>query len=205
MALSRLQCRSCTTTYQSMSRSHRRVALDMYNNHRFPVYELISVHLLPLLHQESIESVDNTPSSITPATRTRLYHALLTSHHLISPTKRRSMQRWSSEFSLTGFAKVGYPGVIYCAGEKENVEEFVGKVKGMQWLALRVRFVEELEDARGHETVGIEGGKGGKGGNNDRSWVELEKVGEVVEYMRSIGREKCVLELGLGAGSSTQV
>ncbi|KAG1738668.1 uncharacterized protein EDB91DRAFT_1054485, partial [Suillus paluster] len=42
--------------------------------------------------------------------------------------------------SISGFAKVGYPGIIYTEGAQENVEEFVANVKSMQWLALRVRF-----------------------------------------------------------------
>ena len=53
------------------------------------------------------------------------YHALFTSHHLISPIKRRSLQQWSASLSLTGFAKVGHPGVIYCEGARAQVEEFV--------------------------------------------------------------------------------
>jgi hypothetical protein len=105
------------------------------------------------------------------------------------------MQRWTSELTLTGFAKVGYPGVIYCEGEKESVEDFVAKVKAMQWLALRVRFVEELEE----ESDGITDGKDRK---NEKQWVELEKVGEVVQYMRDIGRESYVLDVGLGAGAN---
>ena len=103
------------------------------------------------------------------------------------------MQRWTSELSLVGFAKVGHPGVIYCEGEKENVEEFVAKVKAMQWLALRVRFVEDLEEEHQGEDDCKRGGR----------WIELEKVGEVVQYMRDIGRDKYVLEVGLGAGANT--
>ncbi|KAG1782277.1 hypothetical protein EV702DRAFT_961134 [Suillus placidus] len=68
------------------------------------------------------------------------YHALLTSHHFMFPTKRRSLQRWSSELSISGFTKVGYPGVIYAQGSQESIKEFVANVKSMQWLALRVRF-----------------------------------------------------------------
>ena len=63
----------------------------------------------------------------------------------------------------------------------------------MQWLALRVRFVDELSENEPLEVTGE-----GQG----RHWIELEKVGEVVEYMRHIGREKYVLDIGLGAGAS---
>ncbi|KAF8624146.1 hypothetical protein AX17_007209 [Amanita inopinata Kibby_2008] len=175
---------------------------------RYPVYELVSLRLLPLLHEEAEKpnaqlnpSNSNSNSNIRTSPRAtteteaadskeskRIYwHALLTSHHLISPTKRRNLQQWSSSLSLSGFAKVGYPGVIYVEGERGGVEEFVEDVKGMQWLALRVRFVEALE--------------GGEGGNG-RRWREFEKVGEVVEEMRRLGREKYVVEMGIGSSKT---
>lgn len=87
-----------------------------------------------------------------------------------------------------GFAKIGYPGVIYGQGSKDYVEEFVENVKAMQWLALKVRFVEPLENAGNNEPGQLKG------------WREFEKVGEVVEEMRRLGRGKYVLEMGIGAG-----
>jgi len=123
-----------------------------------------------------------------------VYHALLTSHHLISPNKRRSLQQWSSTHSLTGFAKVGHPGVIYCEGAQAQVEEFVANVKAMQWLALRVRFVEPVP----HEGI-----QDASGNNRERrNWVEFEKVGDVVEEMRRLGRESYVTEMGIGSAGT---
>lgn len=152
----------------------------------FPVYEVLSAYLLPLLHENAAESpVHNTPPS---QANEPIFHALLTSHHLKSPQKRRSMQRWSSELHLHGFAKVGHPGVIYCWGAKSDVEEFVTKVKDMQWLALRVRFLEELLDGA---SKSFERGSWG--------WNEVEKIGEIVEEMRKLGRERYVTDLGIGS------
>jgi len=63
----------------------------------------------------------------------------------------------------------------------------VDNVKGMQWLGLKVRFVEQLD----HPNM------------TRRRWIEFQKVGEVVEEMRRIGREKYVVEMGIGSlGSS---
>ncbi|PCH34347.1 hypothetical protein WOLCODRAFT_63598 [Wolfiporia cocos MD-104 SS10] len=166
----------------------------------YPVYELISAHLLPFLHAEAekvahneypSETVREASSSTTSPTP--LYHVLLTSHHLKSPNKRRSLQQWVHELPVTGFAKVGYPGVIYCSGEQPQVEEFAANVKAMQWLALKVRFVEPLPDAEHQAET-----------NNRRRWTEFEKVGEVVEEMRRLGKERYVVEMGIGsAGGST--
>lgn len=83
---------------------------------------------------------------------------------------------------------MGYPGVIYAQGLKDSIEEFVENVKTMQWLALKVRFMEPLENM--NDT-----------GPELRGWREFEKVGEVVEEMRRLGRGKYVLEMGIGAGA----
>ncbi|KAF9812518.1 hypothetical protein IEO21_06157 [Rhodonia placenta] len=141
--------------------------------------------------QDNPTSPSSTPTSATPTVR---YHALLTSHHLKSPNKRRSLQQWSHELSIHGFAKVGYPGVIYCEGEQAQVEEFVGNVKTMQWLALRVRFVESLAD---HE----ERQRGAE--IEKKRWSEFEKVGEVVEEMKRLGRTKYVVEMGIGSAGTS--
>jgi len=96
------------------------------------------------------------------------------------------LQQWASSLSLVGFCKIGHPGVIYAQGIGENINKFVQNVKSMQWLALRVRFVEALCDGESILSDGI------------TPWVEFEKVGKVVEHMRSIGREKYMLEMGIG-------
>ncbi|KAG2116166.1 hypothetical protein DEU56DRAFT_173236 [Suillus clintonianus] len=156
----------------------------------YPIYELLCMHLLPKLHEDghaepSSGSMDFLEQqNIKRSLEIRHYHALLTSHHLVSPTKRRSLQRWSSELSISGFAKVGYPGVIYAQGAQENVEEFVANIKSMQWLALRVRFVEPIDLANDEHRQG---------------WTEFQKVGEVVEEMRRRGRDKYITEMGIGS------
>ncbi|KAF8625481.1 hypothetical protein AX15_005355 [Amanita polypyramis BW_CC] len=163
----------------------------------YPNYELLSLHLFPLLqaqYAENVNSEGQDRAEFNPKkTKMLIYHALLTSHHLISPHKRRSLQEWSSSLCLSGFAKVGYPGVIYIQGEQDSVEEFVAKVKSMQWLALRVRFVEPLEEM-GSEVEGTEHPLVKKG-----SWEEFQKVGDVVEEMKRLGREKYVIEMGIGS------
>ncbi|EIW64483.1 uncharacterized protein TRAVEDRAFT_41894 [Trametes versicolor FP-101664 SS1] len=175
-------------------------AIEEVTGSEYTLYELISTHLLPRLHADSgtqrtvvpsDKSTSTEPASAPPPTSSPRYHALFTSHHLKSPQKRRSLSQWSHELSLTGFAKVGYPGVIYCEGSREDIEDFVSRVKSMQWLALRLRFVEPIPQTGNPDT---------------REWSEFEKVGEVVEEMRRRGRESFVVEIGIGsAGASSAV
>ncbi|KAI0026422.1 hypothetical protein K488DRAFT_66721 [Vararia minispora EC-137] len=145
------------------------------------------------IEREKLQSsTDDNKSFASEPEFEQTHHALLTSHHLVSPTKRRSMQRWASQLRLVGFAKIGHPGVIYCSGTRTAVEEFVGNVKAMQWLALRTRFLEPLSESKVEKT------RCGR-------WAELEKVRDVAEEMRRLGREAFVVEMGvIGTASSTR-
>ncbi|KAJ6606801.1 hypothetical protein B0H10DRAFT_1819474 [Mycena sp. CBHHK59/15] len=178
-----------TRTEQEHWQSLIHEKLDEIASSDFPVYELLCLHLLPLLHAQAptATAADQqllpVKTATTPGPR---FHALFTSHHLISPKKRRSLQQWSGSLKVSGFAKIGYPGVIYAQGEQSSVEEFVANVKAMQWLALRLRFMELLPEG-GNEAQAAEG------------WSEYEKVGEVVEAMRRLGREDWILEMGVGS------
>ena len=194
--------------YRGASASIRCRKRSMYSQkplykRRYPIYEMISVHLLPRLHANLEERAAEAAERATEATaasgsselkqNSPRYHALFVSHHLKSPQKRRSLSQWSHELSLVGFAKVGYPGVIYCEGKQEDVEDFVERVKSMQWLALRLRFIEPAPLSKEKE-----------GQNNQRGqWAEFEKVGEVVEEMRRLGREQFVVEMGIGSAGNT--
>ncbi|KAI6012766.1 hypothetical protein F5J12DRAFT_718279 [Pisolithus orientalis] len=158
----------------------------------FPVYELLSLHLLPKLHEHNQNLVLPTstgPPSEIHSHQPKVFHALLTSHHLVSVTKRKLMKAWSSELHIAGFARIGYPGLIYAEGGKENVEEFVRNVKGMNWLALRVRFIEQVEPESGQAASVGDG------------WVEVQRISEVLELMRKRGRESYITQHGIGNSS----
>ncbi|KAJ7696721.1 hypothetical protein B0H17DRAFT_929133, partial [Mycena rosella] len=157
-----------------------REKLDEIAASDFPVYQLLCLHLLPLLHEQT--QMPAAPADEPPDVPGARFHALFTSHHLVSPKKRRALQQWSGALGVAGFAKVGHPGVIYVQGAQPSVEEFVANVKGMQWLALRLRFVELLS---------------GEGEAQAQGWAEYEKVGEAVEAMRQLGREDWIVEMGI--------
>ncbi|KZT43837.1 hypothetical protein SISSUDRAFT_1057371 [Sistotremastrum suecicum HHB10207 ss-3] len=158
------------------------------------VYQVLSAHLLPFARQQSdqarrdhISSVEHPRSQ--PSHAPVAFHALFTSHHLISTKKRRSLQQWSSSLHLMGFAKVGYPGLIYCEGLQDDVEEFVANVKSMQWLALHNRFMEALPPSDHLQSR--------------REWLEMEKIAEAVQYMKALGRHSFVADMGIGSTSTT--
>ena len=120
------------------------------------------------------------------------HHALLTSHHLIAPSKRKDLSSLSHDLKLVGFAKIGHPGIMYVEGEPEDVDEWLKEVKTWQWLALRVRVGSEPLDAPRND----------KGPARRGSWKEVEKIGEALEWLRDRGRESLLLDIGMGSGAS---
>lgn len=108
-----------------------------------------------------------------PLQRTvRVKRVLLWSHHLLAISKRKDIVSWSSELSLAGLSKPGcvppfsrhglwamskslshvhsYPGVIVIEGEESDSDEFVRRIKALQWQALQVR-CEETEEVQRQE------------------------------------------------------
>ncbi|KAH6911047.1 hypothetical protein BKA70DRAFT_1370811 [Coprinopsis sp. MPI-PUGE-AT-0042] len=155
----------------------------------FGLYNVLSAHMLPLLHEYEVdhaqEAISNDEKQDTDRfTNSTIYHVFFNSHHLISPKKRKALQQWTSSLSLAGFAKVGYPGIIYAQGSQENLEEFVANVKAMQWLALKVRFVEPLP-TKYLESSSLQW----------TGWREFQRVGE-------LGREEYIFEMGIGSSSN---
>ncbi|GJJ14161.1 hypothetical protein Clacol_008421 [Clathrus columnatus] len=194
------------TTYGNVNKKDQERWMNIIQEKRFevrdaefPVYEILSSHLLPLLHEETLAKLagdivlplESVPSSTVPKPKA-IFHALLTSHHLISTQKRKSLKEWSQEHHLSGFAKIGYPGIIYCTGLESDVQEFVSKVKDMQWLALHTKFIETIPDQQGKCDS-----------FTDRpNWKELEKIGEVIEEMKRYGREEYAYDFGIGSSGT---
>lgn len=154
---------------------------------RYPLYQLITSHLLPC-----IQSHVETPSP--PATRSpncprkqslRPARVLFTSHHLLAPSKRRDLASLSHDLRLVGFAKTGHPGVIYAEGDLDDLEAFAREVKSWQWLALRMRLLEEADIAL------AEKGR----------WQEVEKIGEAIDWMSANADPSLLTDLGIGAAA----
>lgn len=175
---------------------------DWSTEDEYPLFQILTDELLPLLAPTTAPSSPKQPHQEATSAKEndeKPHHVLLTSHHLIAPSKRKDLNSLSSQLSLAGFAKTGHPGIMYAIGSRSDLVEWLREVKSWQWLALRVRIspepIEEEESGgRGKES-------GARGGRGRGEWVELEKVGEAVEWMRKRGREKMLTDLGMGVGA----
>ncbi|WWC62508.1 uncharacterized protein I303_105104 [Kwoniella dejecticola CBS 10117] len=176
----------------------------------YPLYQLLTTHFLSILAPST-----SSPSTQSPTksgrpeapqdSPSKPHHCLLISHHLLSSTKRKDLISLSSKLSLIGFSKTGHPGIMYSIGREEDLEEWIREVKSWNWLALRIRIspetiAEEKQDLLNDESKGKE--KGARGGKGRGDWTELEKINEALDWLRTRGegREKILIDAGVGGG-----
>ncbi|BGP12434.1 hypothetical protein JCM10213_007000 [Rhodosporidiobolus nylandii] len=99
--------------------------------------EWLTANPLPSSRQSSAEPA---PPPVRPkAGPLQLKVVLLWSHHLLATSKRKDIVAWSTELELWGLSKPGYPGVIIVEGLQDHVDDFVWRIKQLQWKALQVR------------------------------------------------------------------
>lgn len=72
---------------------------------------------------------------------------LIYSHHIISKTKRSNIKDIASQYDLTGFMKVGWPGLLIVEGDEANCCDFYEEIRRWAWqyLVLRGEMQEEFE------------------------------------------------------------
>ncbi|KEQ73931.1 DUF1115-domain-containing protein [Aureobasidium namibiae CBS 147.97] len=90
----------------------------------------------------------------------KIKRVVIWSHHLLATSKRKDIQAWSKELSLSGYSRPGHPGSIFVEGDEDQVDEFIRRLKQLRWQALQVRG-EETADKRicgpGHGVLEVEG------------------------------------------------
>lgn len=64
---------------------------------------------------------------------------LIYSHHIISKRKRADMLELARHLNLTGFLKIGWPGIIIIEGSEEDCQSFYDGIRGWSWQYLVVR------------------------------------------------------------------
>lgn len=83
----------------------------------------------------------------------QLGRRLIYSHHIISNKKRSDIRSLASEFQLTGYVKIGWPGIIIVEGREGDCQAFYDTIRRWAWQYLVVRgemqeSVESLEEKR---------------------------------------------------------
>jgi len=110
----------------------------------------------------------------------KIKRVVIWSHHLLATSKRKDIQAWSKELSLSGYSRPGHPGSIFVEGDEDQVDEFIRRLKQLRWQALQVRG-EETADKR------ICGPGDGV--------LEVEGLGEIAEALKKIDADTADLFL----------
>ncbi|CAG8589899.1 9478_t:CDS:2, partial [Acaulospora colombiana] len=79
----------------------------------------------------------------------RICRILIWTHHLLSLEKRKNVCKWAEELGIWGYSKPGYPGIIIAEGLHVNVQEYISRLKKLNWQAITVRSeeAETIENA----------------------------------------------------------
>mgnify|MGYP001794514174 CR=1 FL=1 len=68
-------------------------------------------------------------------------------HHIYSKTKRKLILEWSGDYNLTGFSLPGKPGVVCLEGAEEDVNDYFGRLRRLNWKKITCRHREEGDEA----------------------------------------------------------
>jgi len=103
---------------------------------------------------------------------------LIYSHHIISNKKRSDMKYLAQHYKLTGYIKVGWPGLVILEGDDESCNRFFDDMRQWNWQYLVVR--GEMQE---HVQTTLDGMRKFEG------FVETESMSEVADHCRRVGLE----------------
>mmetsp|Transcript_8321 Transcript_8321/g.8484 ORF Transcript_8321/g.8484 Transcript_8321/m.8484 type:complete len:347 (-) Transcript_8321:191-1231(-) len=60
-------------------------------------------------------------------------------HHIIASNKRKLVMEWAVQLGLSGFSKIGWPGVVLIEGTEAGCQEYVRQLQHLRWKQMVVR------------------------------------------------------------------
>lgn len=94
---------------------------------------------------------------------------------------------------------------MYAIGDEADLTEWIREIKSWNWLALRVKMgPEPIPEEKEQETERRGREEGARGGKGRGEWVEVEKVGDALNWLRERGGEKrarILTDAGVGSGT----
>lgn len=129
----------------------------------------------PTAADETAESNVNvgTASSSTVLLGRRLIY----SHHIISKIKRGDIHNLTSHYKLTGYMKIGWPGIMIVEGLDEDCNAFYDEIRPWAWKFLVVRG-EQQERVRDVDAS-----------RRFSEFIETDNMSRVAQHCREVGLE----------------
>jgi hypothetical protein len=133
-------------------------------------------------------NANNTQSTSSSSSPIILGRRLIYSHHIISKTKRADMRNLASHYKLTGYVKIGWPGIVILEGRDDDCNAFYDDMRKWAWKYLVVRG-EMQEKVPG---VGAADNHTSGGVDSKRlfpTFLETDDMSIVANHCREVGLE----------------
>ena len=124
------------------------------------------------------EDTTTTKEPMSPCSLTR---NLIYSHHIISSVKRADIKRLASELHLTGYMKIGWPGILLLEGNDADCIEFYDAIRRWAWQYLVLR--GEMKETAVSSPSSLESQR------KFHAFLEVESMSVVADHCRQVGLE----------------
>jgi hypothetical protein len=120
------------------------------------------------------EEVDTSGDSVILGRR------LIYSHHIISKQKRSDMRELASHYKLTGYVKIGWPGLVILEGLDIDCNAFYDDMRRWAWKYLVVRGEMQERVQNSHEL---------ESQRRFPTFLEVDDMSRVANHCRQVGLE----------------
>lgn len=124
---------------------------------------------------------------------------LIYSHHIISKIKRADIKKLASNYELTGYMKIGWPGLLIIEGLEEHCLAFYDEIRPWAWqyLVVRGEQQEKYSSTSTTTSTALQGNQSRQAIEADivhskrrfTSFQEVEDMSVVAQHCRNVGLE----------------
>jgi hypothetical protein len=133
------------------------------------------------------QKITREETSVTaPSSTYTICRYVIYSHHIISKVKRTDIKCLASELQLTGYMKIGWPGVILVEGEEGGCQAFYDHIRRWAWQYLVLRG-ESIDPIPRSSSLNSE--------RKFSQFSEVDNLSIVAERCRAVGRESLFLSI----------
>jgi hypothetical protein len=126
-----------------------------------------------------------SPLHVRPVTAI-LGRRLIYSHHIISKIKRADIKALASDFQLSGYMRIGWPGLLIIEGREDDCLAFYDEIRGWNWQYLVIR--GEQQDSLAVPSTSTEEQIIATNRKFDK-FQEVEDMSVVAQHCRDVGLE----------------
>jgi hypothetical protein len=105
---------------------------------------------------------------------------LIYSHHIIAKKKRADIKALVANYELTGYMKIGWPGLLIVEGDEEDCNQFYDVIRPWSWQYLVVR---------GEQNELVPNGKSIESMRRFTNFIEVDDMSVVADHCREVGLE----------------